>query len=139
MITENLIHKYWMHEEAEQEIKYIWEIHYYLQIMFMIVKINADDFFKFSEEFFNITEIVLNNKWKQFKIKSLKKTVKEIKEKKSCLISVTEVQTVGTEDCYLCTFEEKDGVIARLEAWLCSENLGSNLYANSNHDLIEDF
>ena len=62
--TENLTYKYWMHEKAEQKIKYIWKVYYCLQNIFMTVKIKADDFLKFNEEFFDITEIVLDNEWK---------------------------------------------------------------------------
>ena len=106
--------------------------------MFMTVKINTDDFLELSEKPFDITEIVLDNKQKQFKIESLKKTVKEAKKEGSCLISVAETQIIGAEDCYLHTFEEKDGVIARLKAQLHPENLGPNLYTDSNHGLTED-
>ena len=106
--------------------------------MFTTVKTNADDFLELNKKPFDITEIVFDNEWKQFKIESLKKDVKKVKEEGSCLISVTEIQTVGTENHYLHVLEEKDGVIIRLEAQLCSENLGLNLYADSNHDLTRD-
>ena len=121
--TENLVHKHWMHEKAEQEIKYIWKIHYHLQDMFTIIKIKADNFFKFSEEFFNITKIVFDNKWKQFKIKKLKKTVKKVKKEENHLINVVKVKVIDAENCYQHTLEEKNDVIVMLEAWLCSENL----------------
>ena len=107
--------------------------------MFAIIKINTDNFLKFSEESLDITEIVFDNKQKQSKIKSLKKAVKEAKEEGSCLVSVTEAQAVGVEDHYLRALEEKDSVIARLEAWLHPENLGPNLYTDSNHDLTGNF
>ena len=103
--------------------------------MFMTVKINTDNFLEFNEEFLDITEIVLDNEWKQSKIKSLKKTIKETKEEGSHLIDITEIQTVDTEDCYLCAFKEKNSVIIKLETQLHSENLNPNLYVNSNHDL----
>lgn len=107
--------------------------------MFVTVKIKADNSLELSEKSFDITEIVLDNKWKQFKIKSLKKAVKEVKKEGSHLISVTETQTVGAENHYQHVLKEKDSVIIRLKAQLCSENLNLNLYINSNHDLIRDF
>ena len=106
--------------------------------MFTIIKIKTNDFLRFNEKSLNITEIVFDNKQKQFKIESLKKTVKEIKEEESHLISVAEVQAVGAENYYLCNLEEKDSVIIRLEAQLCSENLSLNLYTDGNHGLTED-
>ena len=136
--TENLAHERRMHEEAEQEIKYVWEAHYRLQDMFATVKTNADDFLELGEEPLDITEIVLDNERKQSKIESLKKAVKEAKEEGSRLVGVAEAQAVGAEDRYLRALEEKDGVIARLEARLRPENLGPNLYADGNHGLTGD-
>ena len=82
----------------------------------MTVKIKTDNFLELSEKFFDITEIVLDNEQKQFKIEKLKKTVKEVKEEGSCLINVIETQTVDVKDCYQCALEEKDDVIATLKA-----------------------
>ena len=107
--------------------------------MFITIKINADDFLELSEEPLDITEIVFDNEQKQSKIKSLKKAVKKVKKEGSCLIGVAKAQAVGMEDCYLHTLEEKDSVIARLEAQLHSENLGPNLYADGNHNLTGNF